>query len=392
MRQCDRPWVRRHKVLTATGSTFLALVLLAVVGALIGPDAGTATNSEGTVDSSAPGGASTQVASTPAARSTTAATTRSSTTSSRPTTSAPTSAPTGTPAARPAATSTLTSGERAIAAARPGTALAVAGALAVRGRAAKSGYDRAQFGQAWADEDRNGCDTRNDVLRRDLTGYVLRAGTNGCLVLKGTLRDPYTGASIRFVRGPDSAAVQVDHVVALADAWRKGAQGWPAAKRRAFANDGLNLLAVSGPANQRKSDGDAATWLPPANAYRCSYVARQTAVKHRYGLWVTAAERDATARVLTRCPAQQLPVPAAFRLGGGTVQSPPPPATRAPQPPATKVAPTPPTPPPAVSGGADPDLGTCKAVRAAGLGPYYAGKDPEYDWYRDADGDGIVCE
>ena len=264
----------------------------------------------------------------------------------------------------------------AIRAAVAPTAVAAATALPVKGRAPTTGYTRAMFGQAWADVDRNGCDTRNDVLRRDLTHYVLKSGTRGCLVLAGNLRDPYTGKAIAFVRGPQSARVQVDHVVALSDAWQKGAQQWTAAKRRAFANDSLELLAVDGPTNRRKGAGDAATWLPPLKPYRCQYVSRQVAVKHKYGLWVTSAERAAILRVLASCPAQRLPVAQAFRLGGGTVAAAP---VAAPKPP---VAP----------GGTDPDMGTCSAAKAAGFGPYYAGKDPEYYWYRDADDDGVVCE
>ena len=180
--------------------------------------------------------------------------------------------------------------------------------LTVKGREPRTGYDRDLFGQAWADVDRNGCDTRNDILRRDLHDTTLKPGTHGCLVLTGTLSDPYTGSTIAFVRGRGTSnAVQVDHVVALADAWQKGAQRWSAATRTEFANDPLNLLAVDGPTNQRKGDGDAATWLPPRKAVRCAYVARQIAVKHRYALAVTAAERDAMVRVLTTCPGQSLP-------------------------------------------------------------------------------------
>jgi Protein of unknown function (DUF1524) len=186
---------------------------------------------------------------------------------------------------------------------KPGSALAALATLAVKGRAPKTGYHRALFGQAWADVDRNGCDTRNDILRRDLTPFVLKQGTNGCLVLSGTLHDPYTGATIAFVRGQStSSRVQIDHVVALSDAWQKGAQQWSAPRRTAFANDPLNLLAVDGLTNQRKSDGDAATWLPPNKAYRCRYAARQVAVKAKFGLWVTSAERDALGRILATCP------------------------------------------------------------------------------------------
>lgn len=174
-------------------------------------------------------------------------------------------------------------------------------ALPVKGRAPTTGYDRSAFGQAWADVDRNGCDTRNDVLARDLTGATFKPGTNDCVVLAGTLDDPYSGEVRRFARGERSAAVQIDHVVALSDAWQKGAQQWTAETREAFANDPANLLAVDGPLNQEKGAGDAATWLPPSTGYRCVYVLRQVRVKAAYGLWVTAAERDAMRRQLDRC-------------------------------------------------------------------------------------------
>jgi len=260
----------------------------------------------------------------------------------------------------------------AIRSAAPGTALSALGALAVKGRAPKTGYNRAAFGQAWADLDRNGCDTRNDVLRRDLSTYVLKAGTRGCLVLRGTLRDPYTGTTITFVRGPGtSTAVQVDHVVALSDAWQKGAGQWSAPVRAQFANDSLNLLAVDGPTNGRKSDSDAATWLPPAKGYRCSFVARQVAVKTKYRLWMTAAERAATARVLTRCSGQKLPAAKAFRLGGGIVQA-------ARQPTRTRQP-------------ANPTYANCTAVRAAGAAPIRAG-EPGFEAKFDRDNDGVGCE
>jgi len=208
--------------------------------------------------------------------------------------------------------------EQSISPPKAGSALAAVASLTVKGRAPRTGYDRALFGQAWADVDRNGCDTRNDVLRRDLTAYVLKAGTHGCLVLSGTLPDPYTGTTIAFVRGQStSAKVQIDHVVALSDAWQKGAQQWSTPRRTAYANDSLNLLAVDGPTNARKGDGDAATWLPPTKSYRCSYAARQVAVKAKYGLWVTIAERDALAGILATCPGQALPTSAVFVLGGG---------------------------------------------------------------------------
>lgn len=174
-------------------------------------------------------------------------------------------------------------------------------ALDVKGRAPRTGYDRDEFGQRWADVDRNGCDTRNDVLRRDLTDVTLDPATRGCVVLSGTLDDPYTGETLDFERGERSAEVQIDHVVALSDAWQKGAQQWTRERRTEFANDPANLLAVDGPSNQRKGAGDAATWLPPDAGYRCVYALRQITVKAAYGLWVTRAEHDALDRELGRC-------------------------------------------------------------------------------------------
>lgn len=180
--------------------------------------------------------------------------------------------------------------------------------LPLKGRAPKTGYKRAKFGRAWADVDRNGCDTRNDILGRDLKDKRLKPGTRGCKVMAGTLSDPYTRKTISFRQGRrTSSAVQIDHVVALSNAWQTGAQQLTEAQRTQMANDPYNLLAVDGPSNQQKSDGDAATWLPANKGYRCDYVARQIGVKHKYGLWVTAPEKAAMKRVLATCPAQQVP-------------------------------------------------------------------------------------
>ncbi|WP_432511503.1 GmrSD restriction endonuclease domain-containing protein [Kineococcus sp. SYSU DK001] len=244
-----------------------------------------------------------------------------------------------------------------------GTAAEQLAALPVKGRAPKTGYSREAFGDGWVDTDRNGCDTRNDVLARDLTAVAFRPGTRDCVIASGTLADPYGGGTVAFVRGEGtSEAVQIDHVVALSNAWQTGAQQWDADRRARFANDPLELLAVDGPLNSAKGDGDAATWLPPNTGFRCAYVARQVAVKAAYGLWVTPAERDAIARVLDTCPDQ--PVAQASS----------------------------PAPTGAAGDGPDPRFASCRDANAAGHGPYVAGTDPEYDWYRDTDGDGTVCE
>ncbi|MEY4454892.1 MAG: hypothetical protein RIQ45_415 [Actinomycetota bacterium] len=174
--------------------------------------------------------------------------------------------------------------------------------LAVKGRAPKTGYTRAQFGQTWADVNRNGCDTRNDILQRDLTNLSFSAGTRDCVVESGKLVDPYSGITINFIKGVKSSMeVQIDHVVALSNAWQTGAFKLTIEKRTQFANDPDNLLAVQGRLNSQKGDGDAATWLPPLKSYRCTYVAKQIAVKAKYGLWVTAPEKAAMKSILAKC-------------------------------------------------------------------------------------------
>jgi hypothetical protein len=177
-------------------------------------------------------------------------------------------------------------------------ALALLGTLPVKGRAPRTGYRRSQYGEAWADTDHTRCRTRDDVLTRDLTGRQYR---DRCVVVAGTLLDPYTHRVLVF-RKADAAEVQIDHVVSLSDAWQTGAQGWSPEKRLAFANDPLELLAVGREVNEQKRDADAASWLPPYKPFRCAFVTRQVQVKARYGLWVTAAERDAIRRVLAGCP------------------------------------------------------------------------------------------
>jgi hypothetical protein len=189
------------------------------------------------------------------------------------------------------------------------SALSVIEMQSTKGRAPKTGYTRAQFGQTWADVDRNGCDTRNDILKRDLTGEIFKAKTRDCVVLSGILVDPYSGEKINFVRGTiSSMEVQIDHVVALSNAWQTGAFKLTVQLRTALANDPLNLLAVKGRLNSQKGDGDAATWLPPLKSYRCDYVSRQIAVKVKYKLWFTAPEKEAMVRILKSCPEKALPV------------------------------------------------------------------------------------
>ena len=255
--------------------------------------------------------------------------------------------------------------------------------LPVKGRAPSTGYNREQFGQTWSDDvsvdgGHNGCDTRNDILRRDITGAQIKDGTQGCVVLSGTLLDPYTGESTDFTRGSNSDDVQIDHLVSLSDAWATGAQQLTAEQRQNLANDPLNLQAIAGPVNQSKGAGDAATWLPPNKAYRCTFVTRQVEVKAKYQLWVKEAERDAIARVLQACASGNIGSTAPSSTLPGSKRS------------------TPASSAPGFSvGSQEPEIAglfaNCAAARAAGAAPLHIG-DPGYSTDMDGDGDGVACE
>ena len=182
-------------------------------------------------------------------------------------------------------------------------ALTVLNSLEVKGRAAKTGYTRSQFPH-WSDPDRNGCDARNDTLKRDLTQISFKSGTRDCKVLTGQLLDPFSGKVIAF--SSTKSMIDIDHVVALSNAWQTGAAYFDKTKRAAIANDPLNLIAVDAKLNRQKGDGDAATWLPPLKSYRCDYVARQIAVKAKYGLWVTQPEKGAIIKLLEKCEGQKI--------------------------------------------------------------------------------------
>ncbi len=176
--------------------------------------------------------------------------------------------------------------------------ISVLNSLEVKGRAPKTGYSRAQFPH-WSDLDRNGCDARNDILKRDLTEVVFKVGTRDCKVLSGVLLDPFSNKVLTFTS--IKSAVDIDHVVALSNAWQTGAAYFDRNIRSQIANDPLNLLAVDAKLNRQKGDGDAATWLPPNKAFRCEYVSRQVSVKAKYSLWVTSPEKEAILRVLSNC-------------------------------------------------------------------------------------------
>jgi hypothetical protein len=249
--------------------------------------------------------------------------------------------------------------------------------LTVKGKAPKTGYSRDNFGPAWFDVDGNNCNTRDDMLRRDLQE---RQMDGPCRVLAGVLfPDPYTGAPIRYVRG--RSLVDIDHVVALGQAWESGAAQWSFPQRVRFANDPLNLLAVSASANRQKGDREAAAWLPSNRGFRCAYIARQIAVKAKYKLSVTPPEKAAMQRVLATCPNEQVPdgrdaVSAPTRPGAPTI--------------APSIRPTPRPQPDGVQRYAN-----CAEAKRAGVTPIRKRTNQNLyalNSHMDRDKDGVACE
>jgi hypothetical protein len=255
-------WVRRHKIWSGVIVLFAGFCGLIALGLAVGPPPKTTTTADAKAVAASPAAASSRAAS---------------------------------PAASPLSEAT-------------GTAVSVLAKLPVKAAGSMSGYSRDAFGPAWTDNNddalgHNSCDTRDDILKRDLTAVTYKSGD--CTVQTGTLHDPYTGKTIHFTRGVGtSTAVQIDHVVALGGAWTTGARNLTAQQRVDLANDGIELLASDGPTNEGKGDDDASEWLPPAKAFDCQYVADQIAVKAKYKLWVTSAEQAAMRKVLATCPSQ----------------------------------------------------------------------------------------
>lgn len=262
------------------------------------------------------------------------------------------------------------------------SALGVALGLETRDRD-RVGYKRAAFGPAWQDVDHNGCDTRNDVLRRELRKRQTKPGTKGCVLLKGRLADVdyenYAQREVLYTRG--DGKIEIDHVVPLADAWRAGAYAWEPARRLQFANDAENLEAIDSQSNQAKGDKTINKWKPKDEEEACYYAARQASVKKRYGLTVTPLERTMMLAILDS------------EVCGGR--------NFAPEKPSHYKWPKPkpmgepkPKPQPEPQPKPQPDqtyYDNCSAVRAAGADPIHRG-DPGYGRHLDRDGDGVACE
>jgi hypothetical protein len=176
-------------------------------------------------------------------------------------------------------------------------AVALIKKVATKGRGPKTGYSRDEFGSAWTDSapggipySHNGCDSRNDLIKRDGTDLHFRGGSK-CVVSSMKLDDPYTGKVINWTK-THATTVQIDHVMPLSYDWQMGAAHWSKGKREDIANDPLNLIPVDGPSNGSKSDSGPASWLPPNHQIRCSYAVRFAQVSQKYDLPVTTADKD----------------------------------------------------------------------------------------------------
>lgn len=296
--------------------------------------------------------------------------------------------------ATPVASEPATPSEAPVAPSEPapaasGTALEALETLTVAPFSSNGKYERALFGEPWADIDNNGCETREDILKRDIPNVTIKGK---CDARQGSFNDPYTAKVINFNAGDGKGGgVDIDHIIPLSLGWKTGASEWDATKRLKFANDPLNLMASDSGENRKKGDKDASAYLPPNKAFHCEYVARQVTVRVKYGTWITSAEKNAIYTVLQTCPTQ----PLTADTWGVSVDksSPVAPANPAEPAPVAPVAPEAPADPAPVAGtnGNDPQFSSCTKAKAGGFGPYTTA-DPEYGWYKDGDNDGTVCE
>ena len=239
-------------------------------------------------------------------------------------------------------------------------------------------YQRSYF-KHWIDADKDKCDTRAEVLIQESVKVTKQA--SGCKVLSGKWLSRYDNKTFTKPTGLD-----IDHMVPLKEAWESGAFGWTAAQREAFANDlGFqgSLIAVSATANRSKGDKDPATWLPKSAAYTCTYVVTWLQVKYRWSLTIDPVEKAAVEKVLDGCPSAKLFTTPKQMIKVPILPDFEPAATGSDEVQAPSSSP---------DADLDPRFDSCSAAKAAGFGPYVKGVDPEYEWYRDGDADGTVCE
>jgi hypothetical protein len=230
------------------------------------------------------------------------------------------------------------------------------------------GYDRDKFAD-WRDADGDGCDTRDEVLLREAIDLP-RIGA-GCQLTSGRWFSKYDG-----VTTADASTFDIDHMVPLAEAWQSGAYRWSSGTRARYSNDlryGAALIAVTAHSNRSKGEQEPQDWMPERASYRCTYVANWVAVKWRWNLRVNRAEKDFLRSRLRACGWPGVAKPSRAVIGVQSHES----STGA-----------------GTGGGGstDPRFDYCYEAIDAGYGPYYSGVDPEYDWYDDADSDGVVCE
>jgi hypothetical protein len=229
-----------------------------------------------------------------------------------------------------------------------------------------SGYARSKFGSGWLDADHDGCDTRDEVLIAEaVSGPHIGAG---CALSVGSWFSPYDGVATTAPSGFD-----IDHLVPLAEAWQSGAWRWTAGTRSRYANDlgyAADLIAVTAHSNRSKGEKEPQDWMPARASYRCRYLANWVAVKWRWRLRVNPAELSFLRGHLRACgwPSVRKPSHPTIALRSTTTTT------------------------GGTTGSLDPRFDYCYEAKAAGYGPYYRGVDPEYDWYTDADNDGVVCE
>ncbi len=238
-----------------------------------------------------------------------------------------------------------------------------------------SGYDRDLF-KHWEDDNGNGCHAREETLIAESVGSV---NVTGDCDISGSWFSAFDGETTT-----NPSNFDVDHLVPLKEAWDSGANRWNSATRERFANDlgsPHSLIAVSRGSNRSKGARDPAEWMPPRQSYHCEYVYTWTLVKIRWDLTADRDEINALRNYGGDCLVSEMNFSSTVTEAEIVEGNPPEPEPE-------------PEPAPSTggSGDLDPRFSSCGDAKSEGYGPYVEGVDPEYDWYRDGDSDGTVCE